>query len=527
MPRFDPAIAARRLIVAPPFQPSILSAELVEVPSSLRHSHALIVGRLGYNAWNDVITDLREAGVEDLFWIHLFDNPGLWVEELHKMGVRSESFAQVDLVGLDLLPTSIMSYTERLRTAYDWYMHGVMTPPGTAVEGSGFLLRFKIKALKSESISEVASASKGTIAVVTPQLGGISETFIHRHINNFPRCVVLTGEILNGYEPLIPTMRIPYQNGDCELSSEWDIAISSFFAKHGVDRILVEYGCYGTSLLYWNRQKWKLPAFVHFHGGDSSFTFLSKTEWVAYYKNLPTLVRGVFTGPQSMARRLHRICEIPMAILYPKRYGVEVPIHIHRPLPSGIIRLVFIGRLTPKKSPEDLLRAFRHAVSLFPDLFLDIVGDDGLSYVSTDNRRNLQDTIDEWGLSAKIKMHGTLTPQRSYEILEQSHIYVQHSVTAPGGDVEGMPIVILEAAARGLPVISTRHEGIVEEVDDGVTGYLVDEHDYVAMAEKIVDLARNPERILEMGRAGHAKMLKDFTVEREVRNLCYLMGCES
>ena len=62
---------------------------------------------------------------------------------------------------------------------------------------------------------------------------------------------------------------------------------------------------------------------------------------------------------------------------------------------------------------------------------------------------------------------------------------MQHSITASNGDTEGLPVGILEAMATALPVISTRHSGIPEAVEDGITGFLVEEHDVRGMAERM------------------------------------------
>ena len=65
-----------------------------------------------------------------------------------------------------------------------------------------------------------------------------------------------------------------------------------------------------------------------------------------------------------------------------------------------------------------------------------------------------------------------------------------------------MNVVVSQALALGLPVIATRHSGLPEQVIDGVDGYLVDEGDYVALAERILLLAEGPDLVVTFGAAG-------------------------
>ena len=71
---------------------------------------------------------------------------------------------------------------------------------------------------------------------------------------------------------------------------------------------------------------------------------------------------------------------------------------------------------------------------------------------------------------------------------------VAASVTAADGDEEGIPNVLKEAMASGMPVVGTRHAGIPELVEDGVSGFLVPERDAAALADALERLARAPER---------------------------------
>ena len=94
--------------------------------------------------------------------------------------------------------------------------------------------------------------------------------------------------------------------------------------------------------------------------------------------------------------------------------------------------------------------------------------------------------------------------------MEGARAFVQHSMTAPSGDSEGIPVAILEAGASGLPVIATRHAGIPEAVVDGETGYLVGEGDVNAMASRMRQLALEPELAGRLGARARAHVREHF-----------------
>jgi colanic acid/amylovoran biosynthesis glycosyltransferase len=108
---------------------------------------------------------------------------------------------------------------------------------------------------------------------------------------------------------------------------------------------------------------------------------------------------------------------------------------------------------------------------------------------------------------------GALPHQEIVRVCRESHVLVAPSVTASGGDVEGIPNALKEAMALGLPVVATRHGGIAELVDDGVSGFLVPERNPAALAERLGFLLDHPERWEAMGRAGRAKVEAEFDAE--------------
>jgi glycosyltransferase involved in cell wall biosynthesis len=169
--------------------------------------------------------------------------------------------------------------------------------------------------------------------------------------------------------------------------------------------------------------------------------------------------------------------------------------------------------MVPKKAPILTLDAFRQAAASNPSLGLDYVGSGLL----------LQDAIrfvGEFGMQKAVTLHGGKPHSFVQRLMENGDIFVQHSITDPDdGDEEGLPVAILEAMASGLPVVATRHAGIPEAVEDGVTGFLVEEGDIQSMKDKILLLAQDCKLRHAMGAAGWDRARNRFSWSRERINL--------
>ncbi|OEU66736.1 MAG: hypothetical protein BBJ57_09470 [Desulfobacterales bacterium PC51MH44] len=97
---------------------------------------------------------------------------------------------------------------------------------------------------------------------------------------------------------------------------------------------------------------------------------------------------------------------------------------------------------------------------------------------------------------------------------EKAHIFIFSSLTARNGDQEGQGLVLSEAQAMGLPVISTLVGGIPEGVLEGKSGFLVPERDVEALAERLQYLIEHLEVWPEMGRYGRNFMAKHYDIKK-------------
>jgi glycosyltransferase involved in cell wall biosynthesis len=155
---------------------------------------------------------------------------------------------------------------------------------------------------------------------------------------------------------------------------------------------------------------------------------------------------------------------------------------------------------------------FKKAIVNHPDAKLLFAGDGQLMNMCLNLVRYLN-------LENQVQFLGVLMPEEYREILSESLGFVQHSITAENGDMEGTPIAVLEASAAGLPVISTTHAGVPDVVINGKTGLLVVEHDVDGMAGYMVQVLENIEKAKQQGAAGKENISANFSMERHIFGL--------
>jgi len=360
------------------------------------------------------------------------------------------------------------------------------------------------------------------IAIYTPGIGVPSETFIRRHIEGLApgRTVVICDTALalpaGNWSVNCPvhctTSRLNW--GSRLLRNQLTGGhllplidpLLLFLKKHQVQVLLGEFLDQSLPLFRLLRGT-KIRIYVHAHGQDLARCLRHEELRRGYLEYAESA--GIFSMSQKGKDSLVAL-GLPPNLIHVARYGVDVPQDIYSKVTTKnqVVRCIAVGRMANKKAPILLLESFRRAAEANSALQLDYVGGGELFVMALHYIR-------AWHLEDRVFLHGVQPPSFVSDLMAKSDIFLQHSAIDPlNGDMEGLPVAILEAMACGLPVVSTRHAGIPEQVVEEETGLLTDEGDVDGMANNILLLAKDPALRLRMGKEGHRRALENFTWER-------------
>src|SRR5262245_44997149 len=157
-----------------------------------------------------------------------------------------------------------------------------------------------------------------------------------------------------------------------------------------------------------------------------------------------------------------------------------------------------VARIDSNKNHAMLLQAFATLAEKWPALRLVIIGDGPL-------KSQLAAIAEQLGVAQKVRLPGSIP--RAARYLPAMEVFCLTSHT------EGMPNVVMEAAAAGVPVVSTTCGGSEELIECGVTGFLVSPNDAAAMSKHVDLLLANAEQRRSIGQAGRAKMCRAYSMK--------------
>lgn len=175
--------------------------------------------------------------------------------------------------------------------------------------------------------------------------------------------------------------------------------------------------------------------------------------------------------------------------------GEDVFPDLPRPL------ILFVGRLAEKKGIAVLLKAMSLEPMRSARASLAIIGRGALE-------QSLKDLCKELALDDRVHFYPGLHHASLGKHMAAADLLCVPSMTAKDGDQEGRPMVLVEAAACGVPAVGSDAGGIGEWIEDGVNGRLVPQADPAALAHALADLLGQPERLREMGRVARQKSLQ-------------------
>lgn len=173
--------------------------------------------------------------------------------------------------------------------------------------------------------------------------------------------------------------------------------------------------------------------------------------------------------------------------------------------------ILSIGRLDPVKGFVDLIHACAELEKKGIDFRCEIVGEGP-------EREHLSALINQNHLTARVVLQGAVPQEKILDYYHRAAVFVLPCLT-----MQGIPNVLVEAMASGLPVVSTSFSGVIELVENGVEGFLVQPGSPRELAERLKQLLQDPELRQKIGNAARAKACASFDNRTTIEPLTALL----
>lgn len=353
------------------------------------------------------------------------------------------------------------------------------------------------------------------IAIFSPSQNPYSETFIqahkrylkgdiyyyygtgtgikleHKYSNNAPK-ITLVSKLTR------KLLKQPYY-------TLWAKAVLKSLKSNKIQAVLIEYGTHAYHLLP-VLKKLNMPIVVHFHGYDASIKQVIAS--CDFYNEVFDRAKKVIVVSKKMKQMLIEIGCPNNKIVYTPCAPNDGFFKVETTFQKN--QFISIGRFVDKKAPYLTILSFKKVIEKHPKTKLLMAGDG----VLLNTCKNL---VRQYSLEDNIEFLGVISSKEYQKLLAESLAFVQHSIMAKNGDMEGTPVSVLEASAAGLPVISTNHAGIPDVIINNKTGLLCEEHDVNAMSDNMFKLIENPKLAKEMGATGKKHIQQNFCMENHIR----------
>lgn len=287
---------------------------------------------------------------------------------------------------------------------------------------------------------------------------------------------------------------------------------SQILHKESVRLLHAHFGYEGCRVI-WAKRASGIPLITSFYGADAT-EYARYPFWLRRYKKLFEEGELFLVEGSGMAQRLLDLgCQ--SSKIKVQRLGVDVESIKYREREfTGRTKFLICAGFKEKKGIDFAIKGLAKALSIHPfEYDLTLIGD-GIE------RNRIENLVTSLGLRKHTNFSGMLPYEKVLEQLQVHDVLLQTSVTAKNGDGEGgAPVILLDAQAAGMPVISTIHGDIPEYVVDGESAFLCHERDVKDLGEKIVCLIQEHQNWSEMGRIGRQHVVNNYNSSTQIKDL--------
>lgn len=178
-------------------------------------------------------------------------------------------------------------------------------------------------------------------------------------------------------------------------------------------------------------------------------------------------------------------------------------------------RILTVSRLVEKKGIIYGLYAIKELINQFPDIDYRIVGSGKMETV-------LKRAVERLNIKNNVTFLGNLNRSQLLQEYSKAELFLLPCIKAKNGDVDGIPVALMEAMAAEIPVVTSRISGIPELITHGFSGYLTNPKDTASLKEYIRRMLTNRKDSLTMGQNGHSIIENKFNINSHIIKLLQL-----
>jgi colanic acid/amylovoran biosynthesis glycosyltransferase len=316
---------------------------------------------------------------------------------------------------------------------------------------------------------------------------------------------------------LLQLLRQPYPNGACILFAKRlviflkAVAVAAKFEREKIDLVHAHFASLPGAAAWVCARLIERPFSVTAHAYD---LFISND----LLRLVATEADGIVAISEFNRQHIEHSCGCPPEKIAVIHCGVDLRQFLHRTAPESskrvcdVLRIISVGSLNQKKGHACLIEACR------------LLKERGLAFTCTIVGRGTEEVrlrrlIEQHGLYREVILKGALPNVEVIRTYPDHDLFVLPCVIASDGARDGIPVVMMEAGAQALPIVSTPISGIPELVRHRKTGLLVPPHDASALADAICELADNPDLREQLGVAARALVDAEFNIQRSANRL--------
>jgi glycosyltransferase involved in cell wall biosynthesis len=283
--------------------------------------------------------------------------------------------------------------------------------------------------------------------------------------------------------------------------------IAQYFSEHAEDHDIYHRHFATNSIAYYLSRISKTPYTITTHAWD---LFANER-----YKHLNSVLKNakkVITISEFNKSFIMENMDLQPEKIEVVRMGIDPSRFTSGKTKGDIGKFLSVGRLVEKKGLEYAISAFGKAVKKYPGIEYTIVG-------SGPEEPKLRDKVKELKLEDKVQIKSHISNEDLVEEYNKAGTFILPCIRAQDGDMDGIPVVLMEAMAMEKLVISTSVSGIPELIEHGRSGLLVKPRDAKELSETMDKVLSQGVDSNTLSKEARATVIKDFNINGQVSSM--------